>query len=462
MTVPPLPEAFVRRIREQLGRDAEAYFAAMEQPPLRGLRLNPAKPSASLPEGVGEPVPWAPGGRYLSLESGAGLHPLHDAGAYYLQEPSAMLPAALLAPRPGERVLDLCAAPGGKATQLAAAMAGRGTLICNEIVPSRATVLSRNLERMGATHAAAVCADPARLSEAWPLWFDAVLADAPCSGEGMFRRRPGTRLEWDADAPARCAVRQLKILESACRMLRPGGRLCYSTCTLNRTENEGVIGAFLSMHPEFEPMAYVVPAGAERSIESENGCARLLPHEAAGEGHFAALLLKTARGAGDAPMAPSAGAALSAPDQSAVESFRIFWREVSTADAPLPNAVWGSTLLRVPELPPLRGINVLRAGLRLGEPKGKAFAPDHALAVAAPPPPVRTVALTLPQADAYRRGETLPAPEGLRGWYAATVEGVPAGFVKASDGMLKNHYPKGLRRPAAGLAESGGRTDGDD
>ena len=210
MCKPPLPDAFRRQMETLLGDEAAAYFSVMEQAPCRGLRLNPAKPTdtplASWISGIGEPVPWEANGRYLSLDSAAGTHPLHEAGAYYLQEPSAMLPAGMLGAQPGETVLDLCAAPGGKSTQLAAAMHGQGLLVCNEPVPSRAQILSRNLERMGVTNALVVSADPSQLAEAWPELFDRVLVDAPCSGEGMFRRHPETRLEWNESSPEVCAA----------------------------------------------------------------------------------------------------------------------------------------------------------------------------------------------------------------------------------------------------------------
>ena len=212
MTIPPLPTEYARRIATQLGDAAQAYFDALAQPPTRGLRLNPHKttdaPLQTLVEGLQTAVPWAADAFYLAPESTAGASPLHEAGAYYLQEPSAMLPAMLLVPKAGETVLDLCAAPGGKSTQLAAAMAGQGTLVVNEPVPARAQILSRNIERMGVRNAAVVCMDPASLAARWPALFDAVLVDAPCSGEGMFRRHPETRLEWEPLSPARCAARQ--------------------------------------------------------------------------------------------------------------------------------------------------------------------------------------------------------------------------------------------------------------
>ena len=207
---PALPPAFVSRMRAQLGAEADAYFAALERPYLRGLRLNPQKPvSEAALEAVGGvegPVPWnAALGRYLHQDSLAGSDPLHEAGAYYLQEPSAMAPVSALAPHPGERVLDLCAAPGGKSTQIAAALAGEGLLVCNEPVPSRAKILSRNIERMGIPNALVVSAQPEALAARWAGAFDAVLVDAPCSGEGMFRRHPETRAEWTPAAPAGCA-----------------------------------------------------------------------------------------------------------------------------------------------------------------------------------------------------------------------------------------------------------------
>ncbi|MBO5502679.1 MAG: RsmB/NOP family class I SAM-dependent RNA methyltransferase, partial [Clostridia bacterium] len=223
----PLPIAFVRRIQEQLGPDAAAYFAAMEEPWHRGLRLNPMKPLPAdhpLHSDLLEPVPWHDGGWYLHNDSTLGAHPLHEAGAYYIQEPSAMTAVSVLNPQPGERVLDLCAAPGGKSTQIAGMLAGEGLLVCNEPVPSRAKILSRNIERMGIRNALVVSADPDQLCAKWQNCFDAILVDAPCSGEGMFRRHPETRLEWDEQSPAGCAARQTRILNAAVQMLKPGGR----------------------------------------------------------------------------------------------------------------------------------------------------------------------------------------------------------------------------------------------
>lgn len=364
-----------------------------------------------------------------------------------------MLPAAVLAARPGETVLDLCAAPGGKSTQLGAAMAGQGTLVCNEPVPARAQVLSRNLERMGVTNAAVICAEPERLAQAWPQLFDAVLVDAPCSGEGMFRRHPEARLEWDEGAPERCARRQRRILESALTMLRPGGRLCYSTCTFSPEENEQTVHALLAAHPELEPAPFQAQLSNERALAAPQGTLRLYPHEVAGEGHFVALLMKTALAADEAGLA-GRPAALLPPDRAlataprpAMEAYAAFAQSAASGSLPAPNAALGDVLLCAPPLPPLQGLRVLRAGLHLGRTKGAVFAPDHALALAAPPNPLHSFPLDEPGARAYLRGETLPAPPEARSYGTVTYCGLALGFVKASDGQLKNHYPKGLRRP---------------
>lgn len=448
----PLPEAFVSRMRAQLGRDADAYFAALEAPCQRGLRLNPRKPlpiqTQNAIDGLQEPIPWhAALGRYLSLESSAGSDPLHEAGAYYLQEPSAMAPVSVLAPKPGERVLDLCAAPGGKSTQIADALEGKGLLVCNEPVPSRAKILSRNIERMGVRNALVVSAAPETLAPLWARAFDAVLVDAPCSGEGMFRRHPETRAEWTEQSPAGCAVRQGRILACAARMLRPGGRLVYSTCTLNDEENERVIAALLAADAQLHAIPFSLPAGGGRVLNAPEGMLHLYPHELRGEGHFVAMLGKCGQPEADAPFAPAASR-LAPPDKPLLAAYSEFAKPFQPACLPQANAQLGAFLISCPELPPLTGIKALRAGVQLGALKGKVFAPDHALAMALPLPlALPALPLTREQALLYQRGEALPAPDALTGYALATYQGLPLGFGKASGGQFKNHYPKGLRRP---------------
>jgi len=441
-------------MRAMLGSDADDFLGAQEQPYVRGLRLNPLKISATpletLIDGLGSGVPWADNGFYLDIESQAGSHPLHACGVYYIQEPSAMLPAQLLGVHPGETVLDLCAAPGGKSTQLAAQMRGQGTLVCNEIVSSRAAILSGNLERMGVRNALVVSQSPDTLAQTWPQLFDAILVDAPCSGEGMFRRHPETRLEWDEASPARCAIRQSLILESAARMLKAGGRLCYSTCTFSPEENEGVIRTFLSSHPEFEPVDFTVPIGNGQTLRSQSGSVRLYPHMVRGEGHFAALLQKTnIRAEEERPTALlSAETVFTAPDRQSRDAFQAFWAEGSHSEPPDANAMIGNLLIVSPPLPPLTGLKAYRAGLSLGRIKGKVFLPDHALALAAPPLPLRSIALEEQQIAPYLHGDALPAGDVPPGFYIVSCFGLPLGFVKHSDRQLKNHYPKGLRRPS--------------
>lgn len=446
---PALPPAFVSRMHAQLGEEADAYFAAMEMPCLRGLRLNPQKPvsDAALEAvgGVEEPVPWnADLGRYLHQDSLAGADPLHEAGAYYLQEPSAMAPVSVLSPRPGECVLDLCAAPGGKSTQIAAALAGEGLLVSNELVPSRAKILSRNIERMGVPNALVVSAQPEALAARWGVLFDAVLVDAPCSGEGMFRRHPETRAEWNPASPMGCAERQRRILGCAAAMLRPGGRLVYSTCTLSPEENEETVRWFLREHPDFSAQPFSL-SGDYGTLDAPEGMLRLYPHRVRGEGHFVAYL----RRAGDAPAADlmrPAAERLSPPAPAVRAAYSAF--AAPLRGLPAANAQLGDALLSAPDLPPLDGIRVLRAGVQLGVMKGKIFAPDHALAMCLSPAcGLPVLALDCAGALRYQSGEALPAPEDMSGWALAVYEGLVLGFGKASGGQFKNHYPKGLRRP---------------
>ena len=435
------PEGWIEQLKPLLGAELPDFLRSYEDAPTRGLRAR----GGTAPKGarVEAPVPWAEGGWYLPLDSAAGASPLHEAGAYYLQEPSAMAAAAALRPQLGDQVLDLCAAPGGKSTQLAAYLQGRGLLVSNEPVPARAQILSRNLERLGVPNAVVVSALPEDLSPRWPAFFDKILVDAPCSGEGMFRRHPETRAEWNPAAPAGCAQRQGLILEHAARMLRPGGALAYSTCTFNAQENEGVIQHFLWAHPEFSLRPFSLPG-----LPASDGALRLWPHRVRGEGHFVALLQK----AGDAdPWDASPKRRdkrpdpFPRPDKAEAALAEAFLRD-HVADAPSPNALFAGKIVAAPMgLPPLQGVKVLRLGLTLGEIKGKIFAPDHALALCCRP--LRAVAVTEAQARAYQAGQTLPAPDGEKGFYALACQGWPLGWVKASDGQLKNHYPKGLRRP---------------
>ena len=241
---------------ELLDEDFPQFLVKLNQPFVSALRVNTLKLSVAEFQALSPwpllPVPWCPEGFYLDRKANAGTHPYHDAGLYYIQEPSAMAVAALLAPQPGERVLDLCASPGGKATHAAALLAGEGLLVANDIDRGRAEVLRHNLERLGARNALVLSESPRRLAARWPGAFDRVIVDAPCSGEGMFRKKEEARFHWSEAHVAGCAIRQQEILNSAAELLRPGGRLVYATCTFAPEENEGSIWRFLQGHPDFE------------------------------------------------------------------------------------------------------------------------------------------------------------------------------------------------------------------
>lgn len=261
-----LPQVFLERMQGLLGSEYEEFLVSFDHEKYQALRLNPLKlrtesgrtdDSTVIEEKIQQtfrlhPVPWADNGYYYTKEDQPGKHPWHEAGLYYIQEPSAMAPVTLLSPQPGERILDLCAAPGGKSTQIASAMEGEGLLVTNEIHPARAKILSENVERMGIRNACVLNETPEHLADIFEEYFDRILVDAPCSGEGMFRKNEVACEEWSPENVQLCADRQDGILECAARMLVPGGRLVYSTCTFAPAENEGSISRFLAMHEEFE------------------------------------------------------------------------------------------------------------------------------------------------------------------------------------------------------------------
>lgn len=336
--------------------------------------------------------------------------------------------------QPGQHVLDLCAAPGGKSTQIAALLFGEGFLASNEYVASRAKILSQNTERLGVQNAIVTNETPTRLAERWGAGFDRVLVDAPCSGEGMFRREAQARAEWTPQSPEGCANRQAQILDAAADMVRPGGLLVYSTCTFNEMENEGTVERFVARHPEFAPEEFSLPGiGA-----STKGCLRLWPHRIQGEGHFVARLRKSGPQTTPVKEDPTR-----IPTQELLSAF---------ADITLYGTLhWaGDTCwLLPPGCLPLDGLRVLRSGLCLGHRREKLFLPDHAIAMAFPPD---RFAQSLPLDDAlavrYLRGETLPADGLPNGWAVASYGGLSLGWGKVVDGTLKNHLPKGLRRMA--------------
>ena len=444
---PPLPTDFLNRMRDMLGNEYPAFLRALEGSPALALRLNPKRNGA---EAAAEPytdssVPWAANGRYLNQAEGLkpGGSVAHAAGAFYLQEASAMASAAALDAQPGERVLDLCAAPGGKSTQIAAAMGDIGLLVSNDPEPSRAKALAGNLERMGAANAVVVSALPQKLAAQWPEYFDAVLVDAPCSGEGMFRRDPAARDEWKPAAPEGCARRQAEILDAAAKLLRPGGRLVYSTCTFNDLENEGSVRGLLSRHSEFSPEEFSLPGvGA-----SQGGMLRLWPHRVRGDGHFVARLRK----AGGDPAFKGSISNSPRTDKTIAAQLQALEREVCALPELLSGMRFftqGDRLYGQPTATPkLDGLRVISPGLCLLRAGRNYIEPEHALAMALPPSlALRRAELDEDRARAWLRGEALPF-DGENGWTLALSGGLPLGWGKVSQGTLKNHLPKGLRRP---------------
>ncbi len=519
-----LPTDYIRQIENLFGGDAPCILDSYEKPALRCLRLNDTHvadvaakadtaavvaaaaaadtlKACSLLEEDAESVPWEPRGFYYNEAAHPGRHILHEAGFYYIQEASAMAPVALLSPSPGDRVLDLCAAPGGKSTQIGAYLGGRGLLVSNEPHPTRAAILSENIERMGIS-AVVTSEKPDALVSHFPLFFDKILVDAPCSGEGMFRKNDAAVTEWSPDNVERCRIRQTEILESAHLMLRPGGKLCYSTCTFSREENETVIEAFLVKHPEYRVVSPMLCGGMRSSGSFDfaagsfaAGCVRLLPGFVQGEGHFVALLEKASgevsfeREESTGRNKASSSVRKKKSDRS--DGYLSLLPSWMPFDEHMPNKdcffLMGTQLyLLPPGTPSLEGIRVLRPGLHLGTLEKDRFKPALALARAMTTDSSAGFALKLnvdlkqsptqecvgvlshdytfcnvtdlnyvnlsmrdPSDRAllagYFQGQVL-SYEGEKGWYLIMADGRGVGWGKLSGGIIKNHYPKGLRK----------------
>ena len=440
-----LPEEFLQRIQLQLGEEYPQFLATLDRPRAVALRFNPLKcetfPSLCF---VGQPVPWAKYGYYYDPEARPGLHVWHEAGLYYLQEASAMAPVTLLDPRPGEIVLDLCAAPGGKSTQIAALMGNQGMLVCNEINPKRAKILSRNIERMGVSNAMVLNHHPSDLERHFEGAFDKILVDAPCSGEGMFRKEEAALTDWSPETVSMCARRQQEILATAAKLLRPGGRLVYSTCTFAPEEDEGAICAFLKAHPDFSiekvEVAELSPGSTilvDGPVDGLEHTFRLWPHHQYGEGHYAAVLHKA--GEETSRLVPS-------KTVKSPKEWLDFAKELGIRLPPGKPVAFGSALFWAPgQLPELKGLKVLRPGLELGEVKKGRFEPAHALALWLKDcQSVQDYPADSQEIREYLHGNVIPSSQ--KGWCLITAGGLSIGWGKGDGRVLKNHYPKGLRR----------------
>jgi len=449
------PFEFIQRMQTWLGAEAGAFLQALAQRDF-GLRLNTLRgDAAALAARLSWPleaVPWCAEGRVVKAGE-PGAHPYHAAGLYYLQDPSTMAAAEILDPRPGEWVLDLAAAPGGKASHLAARLQGQGVLVANDIVRKRTSVLAMNLERMGVTNALITNETPERLAERWPELFDAVLVDAPCSGEGMFARDPQAVRDWSVPVVQGNARRQVQILEQAARLVRPGGRLLYATCTFAPEEDEGVIAAFLERCPDFAlhpvaPRAGFTPGrpewiGAPAGLRN---AVRLFPHTGPGHGHFYALLVK--RGTSEPAPAPWRGREV--PGRI-LALYRAALAKALRGPAPEAGLVFSAgadQLYLTPMDPELwQDLHVLRPGWWVGTLRHGEVNPEHALALGiAPETALERLDLTLedPRLGQFLAGDSWP-DSGPENFVLVTVEGFALGWAKRSGGRLRSRYPIHLR-----------------
>lgn len=451
-----IPSKFLQRMATLLPEaEYEAFVTALEEPPVRGLRVNTLKTDAEavlplLPFGAA-PLPFAENGFYAT-EDKVGALPCHHAGMIYMQDPGAMSAVAAAAPKSGMTVLDLCAAPGGKSTQLAAAISPDGVLVCNEYVPSRAKILQGNVERMGCRSAIVTNLSCDQLADFYGPVFDLVVCDAPCSGEGMLRKYEVAGEEWSEENVALCATRQREILDSATRLVAPGGRLLYSTCTFAPEENEQNVAWLLNTYPEFSliPVADAIANATADGVATESHpelalCRRFYPHVSPGEGQFVALLQKSA----EAEKAPCRADNAKPLSKKEAETVWDFLRDTLETLPDCRLVQLREDIYLAPDIPiPPRG--VYAAGVCVGTLQKGRVVPHHQLFSAYGSHFRRKVNLKADDGRVlqYLRGEeiALTAEEGASGGYAALLfEGAPLGGGKIVGERLKNHYPKGLR-----------------
>lgn len=457
-----LPIEFEKKMKAFLGDEWDDFLYSYDNNRFQALRFNTLKVQSpeermrilkTLKISSDKKVSWANEAYYFDENVRPGKHPYHEMGLYYIQEPSAMSAAALLAPKPGMRVLDLCAAPGGKSTQLATYLGDSGLLVSNEINTQRSRILSQNIERMGIKNAIVTNEDSFVLASHFPGFFNAIQVDAPCSGEGMFRKLPEAIEQWSMENVAICAARQKEILDNAAVMLEPGGTIVYSTCTFSKEENEDVIEYFLERHPDF-------------ILEEME---RFWPHKVDGEGHFVAKLVrrgsvdtdlkadrKTKKNKNSKNRKNETKPALTKENMKLLSEFLDETISENMA-AWIKNSrlvMFGEQLYRLPDMEvDIKGLKVQRAGLHIGEFKKQRFEPSHSLALALKLNDAKNVVkLTCdnPQTIGFFNGQSVmlsdeQTAECKKGWALVCVDGYPAGWGKVNGAQVKNHYPKGLR-----------------
>lgn len=454
-----LSEEYLNRMRDLLGEEEfSAYLKSFDEERLYGLRVNTAKVTPeAFPELVSwdlKPVPWIPNGFYYEGTERPAKDPYYYAGLYYLQEPSAMTPAMLLPVEPGDRVLDLCGAPGGKSTELGVKLAGKGVLISNDISNSRAKALLKNLELWGISNICVTSETPDKLADVFGPWFDKILIDAPCSGEGMFRKDDDMVKSYEERGPEYYSEIQKEITDQAVRMLAPGGLLLYSTCTFSRCEDEEIIFHILENHQEMELIRLPLFEGASGGIGLD-GCIRLFPHKIKGEGHFISLLRKngggaqrTAAGIRERSRMEPQGKKASALPTELTDFLALMNREFDGSRIMIKN----DSVYYLPEdFVPAKELRYLRTGLLLGELKNKRFEPGQALAMTLHAEEFRQTISWKKEDDRvirYLKGETIsltPEEGPVKGWCLVCVDGYPLGFAKGTGMALKNKYYPGWR-----------------
>ena len=441
-----LPEVYLDKMKNILGENYDEFLSVFDSGPYTGLRINTSKINRDqflhTSQFKLKEVSWCKNGFYYDPEDEPSRHTYYNAGLYYLQEPSAMAPGSFLDIEEDDYVLDLCSAPGGKATQLACKLNNTGIIVSNDISASRQNATLRNLERFGITNSFVISDDPEHLSEKWPASFDKILVDAPCSGEGMFRKDPSLIKFWLERGNDYYADLQKRIMDSAVRMLKPGGRLLYSTCTFSPTEDEEVVKHVLDNNPDLTLLPVRHPGFEPGIIEGLENCARLYPHKLKGEGHFLALLQK----AGTNEKSTRKKNPFTCDNSTVNEFMKNISKDFSNYEV----RILKDKVLFVPETSlSFDSVRVLRSGLLAGTIRKDVFEPSQQMAMALGKDEFSQI-IDLKSddimTDKYLKGETIRVSSSLKGWVLVTCDGYPLGFGKISNGVIKNKIDPGWRK----------------
>ncbi len=447
-----LPPEFAERMKKLLGNEYEDYVKAVNENSVKGFRVNSQKISLEDFEKINifgkEKIPYVENGFYLDYEK-AGNHPYHHAGMIYIQEPGAMAPAECVDIEEDWKVLDMCASPGGKSTQIKNKLGENGLLVSNEIIPSRCKILTGNIERLGLENCVTTCMDTSRLAKTFPETFDMIMVDAPCSGEGMFRKDDTAIEEWSVSNVKMCAERQMEILENAVKCLKNGGYIVYATCTFSLEENEMTVCRFLENHPEFEllPVNEKVKNNTSDGVfydgctcENINFARRFYPHKSKGEGQFMAVLHNKTESFEDKKKP-----ALK-PQKIDKTVFDFLDSTLVSYDKEMVIMYNGNPVYFTPDFEVNKGTAFL-CGVTIGEIAKNYIKPHHQFFMAMGKNFKRKINLTAdsPEIEKYLRGEEFET-SCENGWAVVMVDGCSVGGVKLSGGKAKNHYPKGLRK----------------